>query len=130
MNEARRITPQEVQAAYQKCGMKPATKSYMQLNGHLKPVGCCAISALFLAEKGTKEMNRAFYDERSQTPLTSQFAERVNEWAYHKYGVAYVHTFMAGFDAGTEEIFAGSKGYEDGMEVAKCVLGSEEEETT
>jgi hypothetical protein len=117
-----RITPQEVKAAFQKCGLTPTRRFFVQLNEDLEPIGCCAISAMYLAEKGTETLRQAIRDKKPLVTLNSPTKHIIRQWAEDRYGWVYTETFIAGFDGEARHYLPDTTGYKDGLAVAKSVL--------
>lgn len=99
-----RITPEEVQAAYEKTGIQPAKESYFNIVDEVETA--CGIGAMAHA---------AHADGRSFNPRV---------WATKKYGEYYHRGFVAGFDDKREPAVQGDRyalGYADGRAAAKAI---------
>lgn len=81
-----RITPEQVKAAYEKTGMKPARCSMLWWKKDGAPCGC-GLGALFVASHGGLD---AFRDVVLMPAL--------RPWAQERWGAKYVYGFIVGFD--------------------------------
>jgi len=99
----RRITVDEVKAAYEKTGLKPQKDNWFSDDFRC----ACAIGALFAAA----------YPEVPNAP-----GSVVQQWAYREFGADYVDEFVGGFDC-PQVPLDNLIGDLDGRAVAAAIFG-------
>ena len=106
----KRITVEDVKAAYEKCRLAPVRGMFRDWEPFPSRVcGCCAQSALAAA---------AGLDIRRCSP------GKIADWAADEYGANYAQSFRHGFDGlAMHQVSDDAQGYADGVAVAAAIFG-------
>lgn len=112
-------TVEQVRAAYEKLksiGIVPIRGRFIDF-GYCRPMGCCALGAVYLAESGLARVD----------PRAGVYAAntQIKDWSIEQFGLTAIADFGIGFDdRGTDA--AHSTAYEQGRAVARAVFGNGE----
>lgn len=113
--ELRRITPDEVRAAYARTGLQPMRDTFLEPSDSAPGLmAACALGALDYEVR----------DDPDERPNTDQVVRRLGLDPWYAVG------FAAGFDGGIRETDASEPyrlGYEDGAAAARAVFRDEED---
>jgi hypothetical protein len=101
----KRITPEEVVAAYKETGLKPVTDDF----GDERSKCGCALTALAYKNNPTVELHTILYD----------FADG-EDFSVLPYDVQYIKDFISGFDR-SSSLHKNTQGYQDGSAARHAV---------